>query len=461
MAEHSWRTALMAMLLTPELLSVNMDRVIRMCLIHDLGEAFTGDIPAFDKKEKDGEEEEKILEKWVDRFSSPQREEWLELLREMDAQETLEARVYKALDKMEAVIQHDEADLSSWLPLEYELQLVYGKENVKCHPWLEGLKAAIDEVTLEKIKGKRPEDAKALGEQAPEVICMGSAVVDITAKPIGEGGWQEKQRIETIRLGAGGDSVNQSIRLAEEGIRVGICARLGKDSNGNFLAEHLEKNGVETSYLAADEQAATGTSLVLVDDEGERHTFSVKGAHSNLDRQDTKVVLQKIREQNGLRALSLASIFSMPLLEDEGLLEILQEAKRHGILVFADLASDKRRQGLDGVRSFLPYIDYFMPSDYDACKLTGKETVEEAADVLLGCGAVHVAIKCGAKGCYAKSPEMEGAWIPALSVEAVNTTGAGDSMTAFFIGRILRGDDFLTAGAYACSEASKLVGGLR
>ncbi|WP_332843232.1 HD domain-containing protein [Paraclostridium sp. AKS73] len=60
-AEHSWRIALMALLMRDEFPSIDMDKVIRMCLIHDLGEAFTGDIPAFDKKEEDSKKEDEIF----------------------------------------------------------------------------------------------------------------------------------------------------------------------------------------------------------------------------------------------------------------------------------------------------------------------------------------------------------------------------------------------------------------
>ena len=82
-AEHSWRVALMAMLMEDEFPELDIDKVIRMCLIHDLGEAFTGDIPAFLKKSEDGEKEEAILERWVGDFPAPYNEEWLALLREM------------------------------------------------------------------------------------------------------------------------------------------------------------------------------------------------------------------------------------------------------------------------------------------------------------------------------------------------------------------------------------------
>ena len=150
-AEHSWRLALMALLLRDEFPEADMDRVLRMSLIHDLGEAFTGDIPAFEKNEGDGRQEEELLEAWVGGFPAPLGPELLALLREMDALETLEARIYKALDNLEAVIQHDEADISTWLPLEYELQLTYGAERVKAAPYLQRLKAEIDDWTRRKI----------------------------------------------------------------------------------------------------------------------------------------------------------------------------------------------------------------------------------------------------------------------------------------------------------------------
>ena len=75
----------------------------------------------------------------------------LALLREMDALETPEARIYKALDNLEAVIQHDEANISTWLPLEYNLQLTYGEEWVKAAPYLQRLKVEIDAWTHRKI----------------------------------------------------------------------------------------------------------------------------------------------------------------------------------------------------------------------------------------------------------------------------------------------------------------------
>ncbi|MGF0018142.1 HD domain-containing protein [Sporofaciens sp. SGI.106] len=152
-ADHSWRMALMAMLLSgeAEFQKVDMDRVIRMSLIHDLGEAFTGDIPTFEKTQEDAEKEETLLQEWIGSFPSPQKEEWVNLLREMEEMNTLEAKTYKALDKLEAVISHNESDIATWLPLEYELQFTYGKENVEFSEYLKELSKCIDKWTKEKI----------------------------------------------------------------------------------------------------------------------------------------------------------------------------------------------------------------------------------------------------------------------------------------------------------------------
>ena len=132
-AEHSWRL------------------VIRMCLIHDLGECFTGDIPSFLKSGGDEERERSALETWVASLPAPYSVELKTLYAEMDALETDEARLYKALDKLEAVIQHNESDIATWLPREYELNLTYADENVAFSDYLKRLREEIRRETRDKI----------------------------------------------------------------------------------------------------------------------------------------------------------------------------------------------------------------------------------------------------------------------------------------------------------------------
>ena len=151
-AEHSWMAALMAFFLRDEFPEADMDKVIRMCLIHDLGEAFTGDIPCFDKNAAHEEKEEDLLNQWVQSLPQPYRQEMQNLYTEMDALLTLEAKIYKAIDNLEAVIQHNLSDISTWIPLEYELNQTYGMEKVAFSPYLRELRLLAKEDTIEKIK---------------------------------------------------------------------------------------------------------------------------------------------------------------------------------------------------------------------------------------------------------------------------------------------------------------------
>ena len=150
-AEHSWRLTLMAFFLRSEFPHLDMDKVMRMCLVHDLGECFTGDIPSFLKTDSDTAREDALLSRWVSTLTAPYNTELAALYAEMDALDAEEAKLYKALDKLEAVIQHNEAALSTWLPREYDLNLTYANENVAFSPYLTALRAAIRQETEEKI----------------------------------------------------------------------------------------------------------------------------------------------------------------------------------------------------------------------------------------------------------------------------------------------------------------------
>ena len=157
-AEHSWRLALLAYWLHDDFPELDMDKVIRMCLIHDLGEAFTGDIPTFDKTQADEDREEALLFAWVESLPAPFRGEMAALYREMAALETPEAKLYKALDNLEAVVQHNESDLSTWAENEFSLNLTYGFDKAAWSPILTALRNAVRAETEAKIEEFRREE---------------------------------------------------------------------------------------------------------------------------------------------------------------------------------------------------------------------------------------------------------------------------------------------------------------
>ena len=156
-AEHSWRMTLMAFFIRDEFPEADMDKVMRMCLIHDLGEAFTGDIPTFDKTSADEVREEQLLDNWVSSLPAPYSEEMRALYQEMNERKTLEAKIYKALDGLEAVIQHNESPIDTWIEREYALNLTYADDKVAFSPYLTALREAVREDTLRKIETERPQ----------------------------------------------------------------------------------------------------------------------------------------------------------------------------------------------------------------------------------------------------------------------------------------------------------------
>ena len=151
-AEHSWRVSLMAFLLKNEFPEANIDKVINMCLIHDLGECFTGDIPTFVKTDKDRNVEDNLLYNWIDSLPNEVSNEMKLLFDEMNEQKTVESKIYKSLDKLEALIQHNESPLNTWSENEFELNKKYAFETVAFSKWLSELRQQILNDTLNKIK---------------------------------------------------------------------------------------------------------------------------------------------------------------------------------------------------------------------------------------------------------------------------------------------------------------------
>ena len=150
--EHCWMASLMAFFLRDEFPEADMDKVIKMCLIHDLGEAVTGDVPAFYKTEAHRRTEDKAVETLLAGLPAPHREEFAALFAEMEVRETGEAKLWKALDNIEAVISHNEVALSTWIPLEYTENLVYGEANCAFSPWTAALREMLKQDSIEKME---------------------------------------------------------------------------------------------------------------------------------------------------------------------------------------------------------------------------------------------------------------------------------------------------------------------
>ena len=150
-AEHSWRLCLFSWLLRSDFPELDMDKVLLMCLFHDIGEAVTGDIPSFLKTSQHDTDATEARGGVLKMLDPPLSDELASPFSEMQEQKTKEARLFKALDKLEVILQHNEAPLETWIPLEYELNLTYADENVREFPVLESFRKELKEMTLKHI----------------------------------------------------------------------------------------------------------------------------------------------------------------------------------------------------------------------------------------------------------------------------------------------------------------------
>ena len=157
-AEHSFQLGLLCMLLWDSCPGVEMERVLQMCILHDMGEAFTGDIPTFLKTDGQRAVEDGAVDAMVDALPPALGARWRELYREMDQQCTPESRLYKGLDKIEALIQHNVSDISTWIPLEYQLNLHYADKECAPFPALTALRELVREETVAKIEAEKALD---------------------------------------------------------------------------------------------------------------------------------------------------------------------------------------------------------------------------------------------------------------------------------------------------------------
>ena len=149
-AEHTWRLCLLAMVLAPEFPEVESHRLMKICLIHDLGEALQGDIPAplqDPNVDKSQSEREDLLE-LLSPLPELQRSEILELWEEYEQATTPEAKLAKAFDKLETLLQHTQGQNPS--DFDYAFNLDYGRKYTELNAQTRQLRAWIDEETRQR-----------------------------------------------------------------------------------------------------------------------------------------------------------------------------------------------------------------------------------------------------------------------------------------------------------------------
>ena len=289
-------------------------------------------------------------------------------------------------------------------------------------------------------------------EKKLDAICVGAAIVDIPLQPVSRDMFEiESFPLQQISMTIGGDAINEATIMSRLGHKIGLMSMVGKDAVGNFIVEHCEKNGIDYSGVKMKEGIDTSINVGLVTADGER-TFVTNRNGSLWKMTIDDVDLDRIGEA---RLLSFASIFNNPLLDCPAMVTIFKEAKKHEMIICADMIKARLGETLDDIKEALSYVDYFFPNYDEACLMTGETELDKVADKFLSCGIKNVVIKTGKKGCYIKSQNGNVLEVPAMKgITAIDTIGAGDNFASGFITAILEGKSLKECAEFANVTAS-------
>jgi sugar/nucleoside kinase (ribokinase family) len=281
-----------------------------------------------------------------------------------------------------------------------------------------------------------------------DVVCLGILVADVVARPIDRTPAPGTLAlVDSIVLRGGGCALNTSSALARLGVEAAAIGKVGTDPLGNFVISLLRERGVDDSGVIRDPEVPTSASVALVDSAGERTFLHNPGANDAL-RPD------EIGEEAWAgRALHIAGALVLAGLDGEPTARILAEARRRGLHTSLDTVFDASGRW-ERVLPALPYCDLVTPGRAEAEAITGDSDPGNAARRLRELGAGTAAVTLGPDGCHVAADDFEGL-VPAVPVDAVDGTGAGDAFAAGFLYGRLAGWD-----TGACARFANAAGAL-
>lgn len=269
-----------------------------------------------------------------------------------------------------------------------------------------------------------------------DVTIIGAAIIDVLAGPVSDKILTAGSTpMETIRLSFGGDALNEAVILSQLGVKTELVSKVGNDDAGKQVLSFLKDKQVGINVKVED-GLETGINIVLIDKDGERRFLTnPSGSLRKLAEED---IMEKL--DTAADIVCLASMFVSPMLDIPAMERVFKKIKsKPERILIADMTTAKNGETLKDIAGLLPYIDYIIPNETEAERLTGEKDAFRNAELFLEHGANCVIIKRGAKGCLIKTLEQE-IIVPAYNkAKAVDTTGAGDSFVAGFIRGLING----------------------
>jgi ribokinase len=252
---------------------------------------------------------------------------------------------------------------------------------------------------------------------------LGSLNMDIVLKVENMAKVGETIFAKSLTTIPGGKGANQAVASKRMGSEVYMIGKVGLDSNGDFLVNQLACDGINTEYVFKDNMETTGTAIINVNSEGNNSIVVVAGANMNINIEEIKQSYSVIKDCDVIIAQ-----FETP---SEMTIEAFNYAKSKGIITILNPAPAKKVD-----ENLLKYTDIIIPNETEAYELTGilvedLESAKKAAADFIKMGVNYVIITLGSKGA-ALITKDKAELIPAIKVNAIDTTAAGDS----FIGAV-------------------------
>lgn len=274
------------------------------------------------------------------------------------------------------------------------------------------------------VPAGRDLDLLVLGEVNPDIVVRAA-----DPRPVFG---QVERWVDAIELVIGSSSVIFACGAARLGLRTAFAGVVGDDALGRFMLTAMAERGLEISAVRIDPLVPTGASVIL-SAPSDRAILTAPGTIPRLRVADVPAALVA-----RARHVHVGSFFLLDAARPD-LPGLFRTAHAGGTTTSFDCNWDPREEWDGGVRALLAETDVFLPNAAEATGIAGVEDVEAAARALAALGPRVVALKLGSEGALAVTAEGDAARCPALAVDPIDTTGAGDSFDAGFLAGWLAG----------------------
>lgn len=288
-----------------------------------------------------------------------------------------------------------------------------------------------------------------------DVSIIGAAILDVLAGPVDASIFDKGSLpMNSTSLSFGGDALNEAVVLSQLGLNVELLSKVGNDEAGKRILDFLKEKQVAVEKVKAEDGLETGINVVLVAPNGER--MFLTNPNGSLRKLGEEDIMEHLDEAGDI--VCMASMFVSPVLDIAAMERVFCKVKsKPGRILVADMTTAKNGESLADIEGLLKYIDYIIPNETEAERLTGESDVYRNAELFLEHGAACVVIKRGGKGCLIRTRERQ-IEVPAYAhAKLVDTTGAGDSFVAGFIWGLKNGMSLEECGRFGCAVASCIV----